>query len=145
MVWKLIVAAAGFVVAAKISGGEPNFEFFFTWALVYLFASPLFGRRRRAAGSAARMAASGAKPKSRVRRRSMRRGFVDSMGSTVTDGIAGVLIPRKPTQAEIEAQRRRAQAKKDFAFHDYNARKYAGTRDGAYHENMARKARHDMR
>lgn len=54
-------------------------------------------------------------------------------------------LNREPTQAEIERERERAQAKKDYAFHSYQAERYKGTRSGAWHEDMARRARNKMR
>lgn len=54
-------------------------------------------------------------------------------------------LNREPTQAEIERERERAQAKKDYAFHSYQAERYKGTRNGAWHEDMARRARNKMR
>lgn len=36
------------------------------------------------------------------------------------------------------------QAGKDYAFHSYQAKKYAGSKDGAWHADMAERARRKM-
>lgn len=91
------------------------------------------GSKRKKSSGAARQA----RP---AKRKSFRSTFISSASDSVSRGIASALIPRKPTAQELERERQRAQARKDYAFHSAQAERYAGTRDGEYHKNMARQA-----
>ena len=48
-------------------------------------------------------------------------------------------------QERAAEARRRYQAKSNAIFHEYQARKYAGSNDGYWHANMAKKYRNDAR
>ncbi len=93
------------------------------WAGAFWIYNRLFGRR-----------------KGHGRRKSFRSTVISSANETVSQAIEDLLIPKKPTPQEIERERQRAQAKKDYAFHTRQAEKYSGTRDGEYHKAEARRA-----
>ena len=57
-----------------------------------------------------------------------------------------IMAQKRAQQREAD---RRAAARRDAnnkaAFHEYQAKKYAGTNDGYWHENMAKKYRNDAK
>lgn len=59
----------------------------------------------------------------------------DAAGRAAYNGMMNMF--RGPSKEEIARERERQQAKKDYAFHSYQAERYKGSRDGAWHEDTA--------
>lgn len=81
----------------------------------------------------------------RPRRRSFRSSFVSSASDSVSRGIAGILMPRQPTAQEMEQERQRRDAESKYWFHQKQADRLRGTRDGEWHQNQAWNYKNRMR
>lgn len=80
-----------------------------------------------------------------AKRRSFRSAFVSSASDGVSRGIASILMPRKPTAQEMERERQRRDAESKYWFHQKQADRLRGTRDGEWHQNQAYNYRNKMR
>lgn len=79
------------------------------------------------------------------RRTSFRHRVAMDASDTIMGGLSGVFYPKGPSPEELKREQERKQAKQDYAFHSSQAKKYAGTRDGAWHVDMAKRAKWKMK
>lgn len=80
----------------------------------------------------------------RARRMSAPDRMSRKAGTAFYNGAMDWMKPKQPTQYEQEIKAR-DEARKKYAWHEQQARKYAGTSDGAWHEQRMKELWNKMR
>lgn len=123
---RLILAALFTVFFA--SSGFDGVQLLIIFCLAYVVFGMVIGKPK------AKAAPRQARP---AKRQSFRSRVVSSASDSVSRGIASVLIPRKPTAQELERERQRRDAESKYWFHQKQADRLRGTKDGDWHQNQA--------